>query len=123
MQMNSEVILENDTEHFSLFYSARKRLSISRATRMYMLDGYLIVNLEPAYIGFSPIIDSRENSWSGRRYCTVEEIRTLLLDLGVIEPDQSWPPRELMLRLKVRIPRTVLEKLELVPMSGMDLAS
>ncbi len=88
-----------------------------------MLDGYLIVNLEPAYIGFSPIIDSRENSWSGRRYCTVEEIRTLLLDLGVIEPDQSWPPRELMLRLKVRIPRTVLEKLELVPMSGMDLAS
>ena len=91
--------------------------------RVLMIDGYLIVNLEPAYIGFSLARDNGEVSWHGRRYCTVEEIRTLLLELGVIEPDQHWPPQELMLRLSVRISRQVLEKMELIPMTGMELAS
>jgi hypothetical protein len=88
-----------------------------------MLEGYLIVNFEPAYIGFSAVKNEGYDSSLMRRYCNVEEIRTLLIELDVISPNQNWPPRELIFRLPVRIPVSLLEKMQLLPSSSLDLAS
>lgn len=88
-----------------------------------MLEGHLIVNFEPAYIGFAPVKNAVNVYSLRRRYCSIEEIRTLLLDLDVITPAQNWPPRELILRLPVSISSSVLEKMQLMPMTSLERAS
>lgn len=90
-----------------------------------MIEGTLIVNFEPPYIGFSmpreigqkPLVN---DLW---RYCSKEEIRDLLIELDVISANQAWPPRDLILRLPVNLPRKVLENLNLTCIIELEQAS
>ena len=77
-----------------------------------MIEGILIVNFEPAFIGFSSS-NEMEKTQATRRYCSKEEIRSLLVELNVIDENQYWCPREVILRLPVKMPKAVLERLQL----------
>lgn len=88
-----------------------------------MIQGILIVNFEPAYIGFTPCIADGGATQLRRRYCSLEEIRSLLIEMDVIHESQSWPPRDLILRLPVKMPRELLRKFALDEVDRLDLAS
>ncbi len=90
-----------------------------------MIEGTLIVNFDPPFIGFSsPKATKAEIEGSQlRRYCSLEEIRLLLIDLDCISEYQAWPPRELILRLPVNLPKKVLEKLNLIEIAVLKKAS
>lgn len=78
-----------------------------------MIEGILLINLEPSYMGFFPkpgnalTCCTDTDSWC---YCTQDQIKALLLDLEILLPHQNWPPREYILRLPVTLPRTKLAK-------------
>jgi hypothetical protein len=82
-----------------------------------MIQGVLTVNLDPAYVGFlqgpGPLVTAadRIDAW---HYCSVDDIRNLLIELGAIMPGESWSPRELILRLPVQLSESALERLGLV---------
>ncbi len=59
-----------------------------------MLKGVLIINLEPSYIGFK-----HAEGPSNFRDCSYDEIKELLIELGVLETHNSWPLREFILRV------------------------
>ena len=88
-----------------------------------MIQGVLIVNFEPAYIGFTPYTADGGATQLKRRYCSLEEIRSLLIGMDVIHESQSWPPRDLILRLPVKMPRELLRKFALDEVDRLDLAS
>lgn len=59
-----------------------------------MIDGILIINLEPTYIGFSrkPTGVAARHSL---RYCSKNEIKQLLMKLEVLPEEEShWEPEE-----------------------------
>ncbi len=72
------------------------------------MKGVLIVNLEPSYIGFKPT-----DAPSRLRNCNHDEIRELLIDLGVMQPSSAWPVRELFLRLPGEYSMSTLLKYDL----------
>jgi hypothetical protein len=84
-----------------------------------MIEGTLVVNLDPPYMDFLPntSTETKDNSacenctW---HYCTIEQIREFLVELGLIYKAQQWPPREYILRLPVRLPIRSLAKLGLL---------
>ena len=57
-----------------------------------MLEGMLFINFDPPYIAFSP--EDRGQKAQCVRYCSKEDIHSLLLDLGLLQPTQHWAPRE-----------------------------
>jgi len=81
-----------------------------------MIEGMLVINLEPPYIGFSESSDAAAGSGSPSyewRHCSQDDIRDLLIELGVISTTQSWPPRECLLRLTLPVPKKALKRLGL----------
>lgn len=88
-----------------------------------MIQGVLIVNFEPAYIGFTPSNAEGGATKLRRRYCSLEEIRSLLIEMDVIHESQSWPPSDLILRLPVKMPRELLRKFALDEADRLGLAS
>jgi hypothetical protein len=88
-----------------------------------MIEGILLVNLDPPYIGFSEAsqgsqkADSRVDVW---RHCSVAEIKELLIDLEAILPDQPWPPRECVLRLQVSWSKEELTRLCLLNLCVLE---
>ena len=82
-----------------------------------MIHGVLVINLDPAYVGFSQYCDysrgSNPLSYSWQN-CSVEDIRCLLLELDMLAPHQSWPPQDCILRLEVSVPRAALARFNLV---------
>src|SRR5271165_2695112 len=91
-----------------------------------MIDGMLVINLDPASIGFSPAMEGHaENNAqiSHWRSCSVEDIRHLLLELDAITPDQVWPPRECVLRLSIRLPKSVIKRLDLASIHALKSLS
>ena len=79
------------------------------------MHGMLMINLEPGYIEFKSDI-CRDGGAKGiqiRHYCSQEEIRTFLIELDVVNAVQSWPPRDLILRLPMWLPKNIIERLDL----------
>jgi hypothetical protein len=78
-----------------------------------MMQGTLVINLDPPFIGFFPKSHPRLSqqpdldTWS---YCTHEQIKQLLIDIDAIPSCQHWPPRECILRLPVTLSRRILAK-------------
>ena len=85
-----------------------------------MTHGFLVINLDPAFIRFSPSGHRTEaqspcaDSWL---HCTVDEIRDLLIELGAITPYQAWPPRECIMRFSVELPPAALSRFQVAPSS------
>lgn len=74
-----------------------------------MVQGVLMICLEPASMAFIPD-EGKGSNIIWQRYCTPEEIRTLLLDLDALAPWQGWPLRELQVRLPGTFPSAILIK-------------
>jgi hypothetical protein len=61
-----------------------------------MVEGILVVNLDPPYVGF---VVQQQNKQAGEnkrlhgalKNCTLNELRQMLLELGAISPQQQWP--------------------------------
>ncbi len=89
-----------------------------------MIECTLIVNSEPPYIGFAPAETrfSKENGYQFR-YCTKEEIRNLLVELDVIVESEIWSTHELIFRLPMNIPKSLLAKMQLTESNLRKLAS
>lgn len=70
-----------------------------------MLHGVLIVNLEPSYIGFK-----QSDSPCLWRSCTQDEIKDLLIELGLVEVESRWPLQEFILRLPGEFSQSTLKR-------------
>lgn len=78
-----------------------------------MIDGILVINLDPPYAGFS----SKYSRCI--RHCTVDELCVFLNDLGHLAPGQSWPPREYILRLPGSFSKDALAKFGLIDRAAL----
>lgn len=84
-----------------------------------MVEGTLVVNLDPPYVSFverngegtTPSPDRKRNTLT--KQCTIQELRNMLIDLGAILPYQQWPPRDCMMRLPGSFSQATLRKLGL----------
>lgn len=93
-----------------------------------MIEGTLVVNLDPPYMGFLPktSVDTINTAacanctWC---YCTLEQMRDFLVELGLIHPAQQWPSREYILRLPSRLPIRSLAKHGLLNVPTLQFAS
>ncbi len=94
-----------------------------------MIEGTLVINLEPPYMGFLPkpcgqpinaVGDLKNYTW---HYCTQTQIKDLLVELGVISTGQLWPPRECILRLPVVLPMKSLTKHGLLNIHSLELTT
>lgn len=91
-----------------------------------MIEGTLVINLDPPYIGFfpnrqsQPMLCPEADSWS---YCTQQQIKELLIDLDVIQANQHWPPRECILRLPIALPKVKLAKHGLTKPHSIEIAT
>lgn len=74
-----------------------------------MMHGVLIINLEPSYIGFR--IHDSSSCW---RDCTPDEIRSLLVDLEILDTSSHWPLKELIMRLPGSYSKDILTKYGLI---------
>lgn len=75
-----------------------------------LIEGMLIVNLDPPYIGFtqSKPVELSERPFKMSVPCSADDIRRLLLNLDVIDQFQNWPPRECVLLLQSSLPVAAL---------------
>lgn len=94
---------------------------------MSMIEGILVINLDPPYMGFFEKDDAKlagdlpsRMLW---RDCSLYELRDLLIDLEAITAPQAWPPRECILRLPVLLPRAKLVKHGLAGFCDEDRSS
>ncbi len=73
-----------------------------------MIHGTLVINLDPPYAGFS--------SDQGQlcKNFTVEELRALISELGILAPGQVWAPRDYMVRLPGKFSSDALAKFGLI---------
>ena len=78
-----------------------------------MIDGILVINLDPPYAGFS--------SESGQFWkdCTVDELNALLIEIKGFMPGTSWPPREYVLRLPGHFSKDALAKFGLINLATL----
>lgn len=75
-----------------------------------MRDGILTIDYnEPAYVCFAPI-GQVQNSL---RYCSQEEIKELLIELGLITEVQFTTCQDIVLRIPVQISETQLKDMKL----------
>ncbi|HEY9772645.1 MAG TPA: hypothetical protein V6C81_02425 [Planktothrix sp.] len=70
-----------------------------------MIKGTLVVNLNPPYIGFTSQQDGEQ--W---KHCTVNDVKSLLVELDAIFPQVQWPPRDCMIRVQGDFPSQKLAK-------------
>ncbi len=67
-----------------------------------MVEGILVVNLDPPYVGFvqneNKPGDTRKKRGSVKN-CSLSELRLTLIELGAISPNQQWPPRDCAIRV------------------------
>ncbi|MBX9570638.1 MAG: hypothetical protein K2X77_17230 [Candidatus Obscuribacterales bacterium] len=83
-----------------------------------MVEGTLVVNLDPPYVSFVEHEGVKTGAERRRRatafkHCTIQELRMMLIDLGAIVPYQHWPPRDCMMRLPGTYSQATLDKLGL----------
>lgn len=83
-----------------------------------MVEGTLVVNLDPPYVSFveheaaKAGVEKRRRS-TAFKHCTIQELRLMLIELGAIVPHQHWPPRDCMVRLPGSYSQATLDKLGL----------
>lgn len=79
-----------------------------------MIEGTLLINLDPPYMAFTPKVSGQSINGGAsdniRCDCTQAQIKDLLVELDVISPYQQWPLRECILRLPVVLPAKILAK-------------
>jgi len=65
-----------------------------------MVEGILVVNLDPPYVGFVQKQDKQgdKKMRGALKNCSLQELRQTLLELGAITPQQQWPPRDCTIR-------------------------
>lgn len=77
-----------------------------------MVEGMLIINLDPPYVGFTSDVKysplQKESCWHNS---TEHEIKELLHELGVLQDGRTWPPEEYVARVPVRLSGAELERL------------
>lgn len=67
-----------------------------------MVEGILVVNLDPPYVGF---VQNEKKPGDGRKMrgavknCSLIELRQTLIELGAISANQQWPPRDCAIRV------------------------
>lgn len=83
-----------------------------------MIHGLLVVNLDPPYAAFRTGQD--DEYWKD---CTVEELREFLIEIDALSPDQTWPPREYVLRVHGKFKIATLAKLGLTVSKPLELAA
>lgn len=81
-----------------------------------MVEGILVVNLDPPYVSFveqqdKTGTDQRKRKPAAVRHCTIQELRLMLLELGAIVPYQQWPPREYTIHMPGTYSQATLDKL------------
>ncbi len=82
------------------------------------MEGTLVLNLEPPYMGFEANKSSRQF-----RNCTTEEIRRLLVDLKVLAPYDYLPNTECMVNIKGTFPAEILSSYGLFKCRALVLGS
>jgi len=82
-----------------------------------MIDGTLMINLNPPWAGFSSESDKISKNF------TVDELRALLIELGGLLPEQVWPPGEYMLNMPGRFSRDTLTKFGLIKAASVSRVS
>lgn len=82
-----------------------------------MVEGTLVVNLDPPYVSFvehgaktGAELRRRKTAFN---HCTIQELRMMLIELGAIVPYQHWPPKDCMMRLPGSYSKDTLDKLGL----------
>ncbi|MBX9689490.1 MAG: hypothetical protein K2X27_22460 [Candidatus Obscuribacterales bacterium] len=81
-----------------------------------MVEGILLVNLDPPYVSFvekAAGLSDGKRMRGALRNCTVSEMRQMLLDLGAITPQQHWPLKDCTISLPVSYSSATLHKLGL----------
>jgi hypothetical protein len=82
-----------------------------------MVEGILVVNLDPPYVGFVQNDDKQASDHKrlrgALRNCTLPELRQMLLELGAISPQQQWPPRDCTIRVPGSFSAATLAKVGL----------
>jgi hypothetical protein len=77
-----------------------------------MIRGCLAVDLEPCNVRFTP--SDALSPVEARLYClekcSLEDIRALLEDVGVLEFKQPWSPSDCILRMHLDMPKSSLKK-------------
>lgn len=66
-----------------------------------MVDGILVVNLDPPYVGFVQNEKPGDNrrKFGTMKDCTLSELRATLIELGAITSQQQWPPKDCAIRV------------------------
>jgi hypothetical protein len=86
-----------------------------------MVEGILLVNLDPPYVGF--VVQQTKAPGENKRLrgalknCSLIELRAMLLELGAITPQQQWPPGDTSLQVPGSYSAATLERM------GLDSAS
>jgi len=79
-----------------------------------MIYGSLIASISPPSIGFVALSANAHEpgihiaEW--RKHCTLDELRSFLLDFEAISPAQNWPMRDCILRVNGVFSRDKLSK-------------
>lgn len=63
-----------------------------------MIQGILVINLDPPYVGFSQNSALHGTAIAGVdtwRHCTIDQIKNQVIDLNALTPLQQWPHDEL----------------------------
>jgi len=68
-----------------------------------MVEGILVVNLDPPYVGFvsqqGEVAGENKRMRGALKNCTLAELRQTLLELGAISAQQQWPPQDCTIRV------------------------
>lgn len=93
-----------------------------------MIEGTLVVNLDPPYMGFLPKTSVEATTTSACEnciwcYCTLDQMRDFLVELDLIHPAQQLPTREYIFRLPSRLPLRTLDKHGLLNVRTLEFAS
>lgn len=78
-----------------------------------MVEGILVVNLDPPYLGFEDASDTKHARGALKNCSSLTELRQMLIELGVISAQQPWPPRDCAIRVSGSFSQTTLNKLGL----------
>lgn len=75
-----------------------------------MINGNLHVNLNPPHVSFNRGGQSRSLN-----NLTIDELKSLLVNLGLLDREQRWPLREFTFIVSGKFPSQIIVKAGLIP--------
>jgi hypothetical protein len=87
-----------------------------------MVEGILVVNLDPPYLGF--VFPQKQSGCETKRWrgalknCSEGELKQMLLDLKAISPSCQWPPAASTVQVPGNYPEAVLARIGLESPAG-----